>query len=383
MARSRNSPARRRLADEVTRLGTEKDEALGLLDALFAAAPVGLAFWDRELRYVRINAALAEMNGLPVAAHLGQPVTDVLPGLAERLVPLWRRVLATGEPVIEAEVSGETPRAPGVTRHWLASYYPIRGAGGEVVGLGGVVVEVTARRAAEAEHEALLGMVAHDLKTPLTAIRGSAELLLHQARNGRLEPARVARRAEAIGSAAATMTLQIGELLDLARLRSGQPLELVRRPTDLVALVYRVAALAQATTARHTVEVEAAVGHLVAAWDAFRLERVVGNLLANAVKYSPGGGEIRVRVAREPGPDGGWAVLTVEDRGIGIPAEDLPHVFERFRRGRNAVGRIPGEGLGLAGARQIVEQHGGTIAAESAAGRGSTFVVRLPTSPLA
>jgi signal transduction histidine kinase len=112
----------------------------------------------------------------------------------------------------------------------------------------------------------------------------------------------------------------------------------------------------------------------------------LGNLLANAVKYSPDGGEIAVEIAREDdsgragraaGTTGGWAVVRVRDRGVGIPAEDRERIFGQFERGSN-VGKIAGTGLGLAAARQIVALHGGTVHVESAVGSGSTFTVRLP-----
>jgi signal transduction histidine kinase len=117
----------------------------------------------------------------------------------------------------------------------------------------------------------------------------------------------------------------------------------------------------------------ALVGH----WDQPRLARVVANLLGNAVKYSPGGGPIEVRVSREGGVPG-CAVLTVMDRGMGIPEAEIDRVFERFQRGTNVVGLVPGTGLGLASARHIVESHGGTIAAANRPGPGAVFTVRLP-----
>ena len=105
---------------------------------------------------------------------------------------------------------------------------------------------------------------------------------------------------------------------------------------------------------------------------------MLANVLSNAVKYSPNGGTITVSVSREDHPPGPRAVVTVRDQGLGIPAADLPRVFERFHRGQNVVGQIRGTGIGLSGSRQIVEQHGGTIGVESQEGAGATFTVRLP-----
>jgi signal transduction histidine kinase len=122
--------------------------------------------------------------------------------------------------------------------------------------------------------------------------------------------------------------------------------------------------------------VEAAEDELVGLWDTMRLARVLGNLLDNAIKYSPAGGTITVALGRDERAEGAWAMLAVRDQGMGIPAADLPHIFERFHRGSNVVGRIAG--IGLATARQIVEQHGGTITVESRPNKGSTFTVRLP-----
>jgi signal transduction histidine kinase len=105
---------------------------------------------------------------------------------------------------------------------------------------------------------------------------------------------------------------------------------------------------------------------------------VLSNLLSNAVKYSPDGGDVTVRVARVGEGSAGEARVSVHDRGLGIPAADLPHVFDRFYRGANVVGQIAGSGIGLAGAAAIVAQHGGRLQAESVEGQGSTFTICLP-----
>jgi signal transduction histidine kinase len=224
-----------------------------------------------------------------------------------------------------------------------------------------------------------LATVSHDLRTPLTAIRGYAQLLKRA--TTRLEGPLATRFENGLGEieiTTARMAGMINELLDVARLELGQTLELDLSRVDLVELVERAIAAQQMPAERLRLRVDAGPGELVGRWDAPRLERVLENLLSNAAKYSPEGTEILVRVAREEHASQPWAVLSVQDRGMGVPAADLPHIFERFYRAANTSGRIAGSGLGLAGVRDIVERHGGSVAATSQEGVGSTFTVRLP-----
>jgi signal transduction histidine kinase len=168
----------------------------------------------------------------------------------------------------------------------------------------------------------------------------------------------------------------INELLDLARLDLGAGIDLQREPTDLLTLVERCLADQPGTNGR-AIHLEAASPVFHANIDAARITRMVGNLLSNALKYSPAGSTIWVRLAREEGTTGPEAVIAVRDAGIGVPAADLPHIFDRFHRARNVVGHIQGTGIGLASARGIVEQHGGTITVESVEGAGATFTIYL------
>ncbi|MGH2460289.1 MAG: GAF domain-containing protein [Chloroflexota bacterium] len=235
-----------------------------------------------------------------------------------------------------------------------------------------------ARNALRARNEFLV-TVAHDLRNPLANIKGYTQLLLRAFPALKLpESNELLGWLERVDSTTTRMTSQIDELLDLARVQIGQSLELDRRPMNLVTFARQVTETYQQTTNRHIVRFETSLANVVGFWDARRLERVLNNLLANAIKYSPDGGEITTSVGVEERDGRPWAVLSVKDHGVGISAADLPHVFERFYRGRNVADRSTGSGVGLASVHQIVTHHGGTVDVASDEGVGTTFTIRLP-----
>lgn len=239
-------------------------------------------------------------------------------------------------------------------------------------------LDISERKRAEAERVTFVDAAAHDLRNPLTSLKAQAQLLLRRARRGQIADATALEPGLlAIDASASRMVALIDEMMDAAHLRAGRSLDLRLAPTDLMALARTVVEETRRSTSRHMVRIEAEMPNLTGDWDENRLGRVLGNLLGNAVKYSPRGGEIVVRVGREDDAAGAWAVLSVSDQGMGIPAADLERLFERFLRGRN-VAAIGGAGIGLAGAKLIVEQHGGTVTVVSEEGCGSTFTVRLP-----
>jgi PAS domain S-box-containing protein len=251
--------------------------------------------------------------------------------------------------------------------------------------------EQAARAQAEAAvraREELLSIVSHDLKNKLVAILGASKLLIRQvSESGSSEMKRLSDGLARIEDTATKMTMLVNEMLDFARLQAGGELDLFKRPVDVVALARQVAAERQHFTDRHELRVEAAEAQLVGVWDGFRLERVLTNLISNAVKYSPSGGEVVISVATGAAPQqdeltGSWAEISVRDEGVGIAATDLPYIFERFWRSGNVATRIGGTGIGLAIARRIIEQHGGTIGVTSQVGIGSNFIVRLPLAEL-
>ncbi|MDB5058126.1 MAG: sensor histidine kinase, partial [Chloroflexi bacterium] len=222
-----------------------------------------------------------------------------------------------------------------------------------------------------------LSAAAHDLKTPLTTMVAQAQLLAHRAKRNPAAPADL-EGIERIIQQANRLKELVLELLDVSRVEYGK---LVGRheTVDLVTLVGDACA-------RHTTDfyrcMLIAPEQLVGTYDRLRLMQLLDNLLENAVKYSPEGGEVRVTLEREANN----AHLTVTDQGIGIPATDLPHLFDRFYRGINVDDRqFAGLGLGLYICSGIVEQHGGRLWATSPGpGEGSAFhaVLPLPTESL-
>ena len=231
-----------------------------------------------------------------------------------------------------------------------------------------------------------LAAAAHDLQQPLTIIRGRAELLQRLIRRPDTDPvALTARLDQDLGRILAAVdqaASQVSDLLDAARpdarlVHSLQPVTF-----DLVALVRDVVSGWTSAAPRHAIRVDTRVPALRCHLDARRLRRVLDNLLSNAVKYSPPGSTIEIGLRHERAgrrqPDS--AVITVRDHGIGIPFAALPRVFDRYYRAENVATTHVGTGLGLSSAREIVEQHGGTVRVESMVGEGTMITVRLPTA---
>ncbi len=358
------------LALDRARLLDSEQRTRALLDAVVDNAPIGIALVDRDLRYARVNRILAEMNGLPVEAHLGRTAREILPGLPwEEIARSWLDVLRTGEPILDVELTGETPAAPGKRRTWLESWYPVR-SGGDIQGIGSLVREVTAEREAAEFQRNVLGIVGHDLRNPLSALVTSARLLLG---DENLTPER-ARLGARILSNANRMERIISVLLDYARVRAGQAIPLRRQPCDVAALVDVVAEECEASHPGRAV-VRGGQGDPVGEWDPDRLSQALANLVANALDYSPTSSCVEVSWRGERGE----VEIEVANEGRPIPPDSLARLFEPFRRaGEPGKGDSDGLGLGLFIARAIVLAHGGHIEVQSRDGERTRFTVRLP-----
>jgi excisionase family DNA binding protein/PAS domain S-box-containing protein len=234
-----------------------------------------------------------------------------------------------------------------------------------------------AREQAEAalrQRDAFFSIAAHELRTPLTSLIGQAQLLQRRGvREGSLSE-RDQRSVEVVISQAQRLHRLVLALLDLARIEQGR-LSIEPAPLELGALLTRVVGELQPMLERHLLAVALPDEPLIVLGDELRLEQVLQNLIANGLRYSPPGSMVAVRLERS----GDQALLAVSDQGIGIPADALPQLFQRFFRAENAAAHHrSGLGIGLYVVREIVALHGGAVEVESVEGQGSSFRVTLP-----
>jgi signal transduction histidine kinase len=280
------------------------------------------------------------------------------------------RALERGEALVGEELVFLT--AAGEPRHLLTSAAPLHAPSGEQVGAVALFQDITSLKELELERDRFLSLVVHELRNPLAAIKGLAQVIERRLRQGmEVEPDRL----DLITKQVDELHRLTADLSDLSRLQAGQ-FDLTPVRFDLAVLVREVVEQQRAASPGYRVELELPAAPLWVQADPQRMEQILINLLGNAVKYSPDGGPIEVCL----GFDGPWAVVTVTDHGLGIPANEIARVFERFYRGQNVAEHVAGSGVGLAGARHIVEEHGGTLTVTSVEGVGSTFALRLPPS---
>ena len=375
---------------EALRRSEEQLQArLAEIEAVYRSAPVGLCVLDADLRYVRINALLAEINGLPVEAHLGRTVREIVPQLADFIEPRLREVIRTGQPVLDLEVRGETPARPGVERIWVVTYYPLTAADGRVNGINIAVEEVTEQRRLQAQLveaqrlEAigrLAGGVAHEANNQMTVVLGCANFILRHNETSSAVRADI----EQIRQAAERTARITSQLLAFGRRQHLRP-EIVDPEVavrDLQPILTRTLG-----DRSNLVVAGSSEGRRVQA-DVGQLEQVLLNLTLNARDAMPGGGTLTIRLepvtvaaplaasgAGELVPPGEYLGLFVSDTGVGMDRETLQRAFEPFF---TTKGPGKGSGLGLSMVYGVVRQSGGYVRALSMPGQGTRIEIYLP-----
>ncbi|MHB1414476.1 MAG: PAS domain-containing sensor histidine kinase [Chloroflexota bacterium] len=351
-------------------------EGKARLQTILERMPVGVVVCDETGTISLANQTAKDLyrhpnpEGLPLAEHapvlrLYRP--DGEPFRSEDL-PLSRSLLE-GVSVEDEEVVVRW--ADGTSRTLLCGSTPLRAGKGQVTGAVGVFRDITEVKRVEREREEFVHTISHDLRQPLAVIQGHAQML--QRLLPKEEPEkRQEQSLQAIRASAYNMAAMIRDLVESARLETGQ-MSLEPKPVNLYELLSDIVERAAPVEERGRLVLEAPGRRPVLAADPQRLERVIVNLISNALRYSP---RERPVVIRLEGTEGGAAVA-VCDSGVGIDKEAQPRLFDRYYRGGTGT-KSEGLGLGLYIARLIVEAHGGRISVESELGQGSTFTVWLP-----
>ncbi|MGQ9675052.1 MAG: PAS domain S-box protein [Chloroflexota bacterium] len=363
--------ARQRIAE----LAAEAQRRAGELDATFTAIADGIIVYSTTGEIVLTNAAAREILGYTDDEQRG-PIVERLTAL--RVTSPDGKLIPPEETPPMRALRGEVVRGQVLAIHrppdrtvWIsASGAPIRTPDGRLQGAVVTMTDITALHELQEQQEDFLRTVSHDLRAPLTVIRAQAELLdMEQEQAGLSIEQR--QSTQAVITAANRMNTMIQDLVDSIRFHK-QRLNLDCQPTDLrqfvTSMLQRTASLFDVRRVR--LSIPGGVPRVLT--DPDRLERILTNLLSNALKYSSPDTEVVVEAAQRDG----WVVVAVRDRGQGIAPEDLPRIFERFYRSKGQ--RKESLGLGLSIAKTLVEAHGGRIWVESELGKGSTFYFTLP-----
>ena len=356
LTRSFNYMARR-LKSTVGEVQGERDK----LSTLFLHMTYGVAAFTTDGRLIHMNPAAESLLGVRMEDNLG---FDEM--FADLDMP------NSDETAMRSFLTSETTRFGRVLSITLAPYGALDGEGGVIA----VIHDITEQRRLDDARREFVANVSHELRTPLTNIRSYTETLLDAAGDIPLDTEK--QFLGVISSESERMARIVTDLLTLSKLDYGR-MELRMTRFSLADMLHNVANAMKLTAedSGHELAVDTPDGLPQIVGDRERIEQVVVNILSNAVKYTPSGGHIRLSACAVPG---NRVRITVEDDGVGIPAADVPRLFERFYRVDKARSRAAGgTGLGLAIAKEIVEQHEGKIALASEYGKGTTVTITLPT----
>lgn len=385
-ASMRQDAERLRLLEAAQQARADADEVRSRLQQVIEALPEAIVLYDAEGRRVEVNGPAAAILGdgaLGQHAGHGRHLPRHLDGTpyAYEDLPIVRS-LRHGEVVVSEQVL--LPNlSSGTECPVLFSCAPLRVDDGSIRGVVAIFQDISALKNIERERENLWATISHDLKNPLTSIYGMGQLL-HDDVQRLEEPRRTkaVRKVSTILSATERLLKEINSLVEQSRVHLRPlPARASQQSIDLLALLRQVSTEYQQGTSAHHIQVRASDELFLVPVETDSLHRVVGNMLANAIKYSPMGGTISLELDRLEEPSGAKARLRVTDHGLGIPSADLPLVFDQFFRASNVDGVIAGTGIGLAAVRQLVEQYGGTVSIESDLGQGTTVSMILPLHP--
>lgn len=368
------------LTDITERVQAEFDRAR--LAAIVESTVDGLILCDAAGIVLTWNAGAEQIFGFTADEMVGQPIARLAPGRESEVVAILRRVRA-GEVV--RDVEGVRRRRTGAPIFTSTTACPVRAADGAPSAVSLIVRDVTQRKQAEQQRETLLadlqramhyydmfiGVLSHDLRSPLAAIIMSTNLALRRSDDERL--AGVLRR---IASSGARMLRMIEQLLDATRIRAAGGLAIQRADADLAAICRAIVGELEAANPGARISLVTR-GSTVGQWDTDRVAQIASNLIGNAIQHASGAAAVEVTV---DGSDPDVVRLSVHNEGH-IPPQLLAAIFDPFRRVNEARAKTAGLGLGLFITRQIALAHGGDVGVDSSPDAGTTFRLELPRGP--
>lgn len=361
LARSFNEMAKE-LTEKMDQLQLEKSKMTTALSSMTD----GLIALDSEGKVVLANKVAEDLFRKEEASIISAGIENVT--ASQTLVAAFLKVLSSGE-VVAKELT-----LHGKPEHILWVYIaPIKGADGAREGAVGVFRDITQLRQLQRLQSQFVSNVSHELRTPLTAIQGFANLLRE---SGRSEEKVWKKSLGLLSKETNRLSRLVNDLLQLSKLESSK-LKLNKKSFSVSTLVTQTVKQLESRAGRYklALEVKKPRGKVYVLADEDRVKQVLINLIDNAIKFTPAGGKI-VAIVEEKDDQ---VQVAIQDSGPGIPAQDLPHIFDRFYRGKQALLKdTGGSGLGLAIVKEIVEAHDGSIEAESEEGKGTTIVITLP-----
>jgi len=380
-----------RLYEEVADYVAWQENERRTLQAIIDALPAGVVLRDKDGQLFIYNEAALKMAlnwaEVQTARQTGEaPIDPVWHIVGPDGAPVdigflpSQQAIQTGEPVKELQLF--LRQHDGSIVPVLLNAAPVQDSDGNFTRGLAVFQDITALKELERHKDEFISVASHELRGPLTVIRGQAQLLQRQLRRqekqGELPPTLLhsMESMESIQAQTARMNDLVNDLLDASRIQAGK-LTLQRGLVELMPLLTKVTQHWKPASANHTLilETDGSTEDVKGYWDAKRVEQIFNNLLGNAMKYSPEGGNVTIHVQLEGEKH---MLVGVRDEGLGIPPEATSHLFERFYRAGN-VSSIGGTGLGLYISRQLATVHGGDLWAESPGlGKGTTFYLRLP-----
>ncbi|AFY58076.1 PAS domain S-box [Rivularia sp. PCC 7116] len=382
--------------NELKKVQQQLHQANVLLENLYVTSPVGLSLHDQDLRYLRVNKTLADINGISISEHIGKTVAEISSDLAQAIEPSLKNVSETGRAICDVEITGKTIQKPDIERCWTASYYPVKLLDG-TRGVGTVITEITDRKrtqqellrqnqaledaiavaqAADSANQAkseFLANVSHEIRTPMNAVLGVSQLLQYTELSSRQSGLLIKLR-----SNGERLLEIINDVLDLSKIEARE-LRLNRNNFNIDKLgdnlLHLFAIQAEEKGIQFTINIAPDMPKNLIG-DDFRLQQVLSNLIGNAIKFTDNG-EVSVHISSETQDTFQNSVklhFRVSDTGIGIDPEVKENLFKPFTQADGSTTRkYGGTGLGLTICRRIIDLMGGEIAVQSNPGEGATF----------